>query len=534
MFRARHLNWEDAEAPRYRRLFQFQRWRKLTSFGRSRRWMCSLFIRARRLFYYQERNFPIMPTFFPPQRYATLSDPAFVLPVLGARLESTAVSAQKRRFCLLLKSNFRERAKSRNFYSPFSNRLRRSKRKLLHLRRFRIQRKRRWFRKYRIGSRQDSWLMAFRLRRALFRNFKRQIFLRRFYSYTQLTTTFWLRRLRWQQRILRLRFYLRRFVRRRVMERFLYRTARQQLIFRTRILQANSRKFLVRRSWLRRFLLYRQTIRRQLMAFIRFRRLRRLSFLLRRRFRFLFFTHLKQLLHNLYGPTGVPLLRNSPFLRLELLALRNSQRSVFSTKRPAVLGCLQKPFGLIRRRSGMCRLSRYISPRGAGLFSAHALLTRRYPSVYDFETFNYLFSSSFLYNRFTRKGNRWRSQLIVMSVLRYLRPYSSFHLVRFIERFLVEGFPIYFELSSLKQSNKEQPFPVPINLSFFRTYMLKAIATRFRARRHAVSFQAALLTELWSWHVDPTASILHDFLVNHYAVGLDSRFFVHYRWKVKR
>ena len=182
----------------------------------------------------------------------------------------------------------------------------------------------------------------------------------------------------------------------------------------------------------------------------------------------------------------------------------------------------------------MTRLSRYISPRGFGLFKAHSLLTRRYPSVYDFETFNYLFSSSFLYNRFTQKGNLWRSQIIVMSVLRYLRPYSSFHLVRFIERFLVEGFPIYFELSSLKQSNKEQPFPVPINLSFFRTYMLKAIATRFRARRHAVSFQAALLTELWSWYVDPTASILHDFLVNHYAVGMDSRFFVHYRWKVKR
>jgi len=270
-------------------------------------------------------------------------------------------------------------------------------------------------------------------------------------------------------------------------------------------------------------------LRKHLVAFVRRRRIGRFVFLVRWVFRARVFKRLQERLKSVMIFKRRLFTRQTTFLKAQECRRSALGRLLRLRQAWPVLGLLTPSHGSVRNtKNALVRLSRYIAPRGFDLLRGHFFLTRRYPSVYDFETFNYLFSSSFLYNRFTQMGHRLRSQIIIMSILRYLRPYSAFHLVRFIERFLIEGFPIYFEMSSLKQSNKEQPFPVPINLTFFRNYMLKAIATRFRAKRYTTSFQAALLTELWSWHIDPTLSILHDFLVQHYALGMDSRFFVHY------
>ena len=527
--RARHLAWDDEDVPDYRRLLYFRRWRTQRPFGRRRRWVASLFIDGTRHFYYRERKTPMGQSPLLSQNSLALTQGPTLL--VGARLRSSEGRVFRRRFWRRARFLFERRV---------GGRMRHRKSRRLDIPRIqqcRRVRQRVWFKRFRIGKRLSSRRLLFRLRFGLFARFRRRLILRRCYIRTAVNTRFWFRTLLWRFRVFRLRFRLRKsvYTRRRVVERFLFRSMRRRFIFRLRFLQPGTSRVFVRRVQIRQFQVYRRGFSRQLRLAVRLGRLRRFLFQVRRRFRVIFIKRLREhtrlfLVSNTEGPSW----RLPVYSRLALFNTLSRRRALDLTTRPAVLGVSRPAFGIMRKRPRLYRLSRYIAKRGAGLFKAHALLTRRYPSVYDFETFNYLFASAFLYNRFTQKGNRLRSQSIVMSVLRYLRPYSSFHLVRFIERFLVEGFPIYFEMSSLKQSNKEQPFPVPINLAFFRTYMLKAIATRFRARRHPVSFQAALLTELWSWHVDPMASILHDFLMNHYAVGMDSRFFVHYRWKVKR
>ena len=529
--RARHLAWDDDDVPNYQRVLYFRRWRTQKPFGRRRRWVASLFINATRHFYYRERKFPMVKSLNTPSN--TLVGPHRGMFLVGARLRSAEVAVFRRRFWQRARFTFGRRRAVRL-------RRRLARKRLVdvqQVRECRRVRQRVWFKRFRVGKRMGAKRLLFRLRFGLFARFRRRVILRRSYVRTTFSTSFWFRTVLWRLRVLRLRFRLRKSVhtRRRVVERFLFRSFRRRFIFRLKFLQPGTARVVVRKFQCRSVQLYRRGFSRQLRLAVRLGRLRRFIFQVRRKFRLSFIKRLREQVRSLAaGGDELPLWRLPTYSRLAFFNGLTRKRALALNRKPAVLGIPRPGFGLMRKRPRMYRLSRYIAKRGAGLFKAHALLTRRYPSVYDFETFNYLFSSSFLYNRFTQKGNRLRSQIIVMSVLRYLRPYSSFHLVRFIERFLVEGFPIYFEMSSLKQSNKEQPFPVPINLVFFRTYMLKAIATRFRARRHAVSFQAALLTELWSWHVDPTASILHDFLMNHYAVGMDSRFFVHYRWKVKR
>ncbi len=533
--RARHAGWTDGERPVYQRLLHFRRWRRNSNFGRYRRWLCSLFINGSRHFFYRERTFPIVHSIIPRQLgFApgqAMANIRFIR-VAGASLRTRRQRLYRRRFFQKLRARSRVRVRGRGRFM----RRRWQSGFLRLLRKVRLRRKRFWFARQKMSQKRNRLrtICRFRFRSRLGRSIRRGVFSRRFFVAARWRVRFWLHRKIWwwNYRVRLLRYSSRRRLVRRNAEMMMGRLMLSFLRFRLRYLQVRRPVTRVRVQQRRFVRLLRQGLKKQVRFFIRARRLRRFAALVRRRFRRCFFQQVQLRLRQVNsGGMDIPL-PAAPFFLLsrKVENFRNRIRSL--APRRAVFGMKKNVF--MRQRSLGYRASRYIIRRGAGLFKAHALLTRRYPSVYDFETFNYLFSSDFLYTRFTQQGNRLRSQLIVMSVLRYLRPYSSFHLVRFIERFLVEGFPIYFEMSSLKQSNKEQPFPVPINLSFFRTYMLKAIATRFRAKRQAVSFQAALLVELWSWHVDPTQSILHDFLVNHYAVGLDSRFFVHYRWRVKR
>lgn len=538
----RYLKWVEDSIPRTANLVGFARYRRFCTSGRLRGWMKILFVKGKRLYYYRELKQPFAQLFIKRNLFSTLKYRTVTFN--GSTIASTLVAQltkkrylRRTRFAFFRRRyqqkrgylyNFKFRARFRrrrsnfriNWYKARSRRLFWGKQKQ---RRLRVM----------VRNRFSFYRYWFSRRRGILLLLRRQVLLRHtIFRQRYRTLNFFRRFSNWRFAIKRLRT-IRKIRSRRVIERYLSYRNRRLFLFRVRFLQRQNHLPLVR---IRQNLVFRTAFRQFLINITRRRKTRWFLFLLRRRFLIRFKTTLKRYL------AGVGQRKNRQFIGNPEPAVRSvhqltktfTKNRIISNLLPVSDAAIPTNTGVRKIRSPLWPVSRYFMRHGFKSLNSHFLLTRRYPSVYDFETFNYLFESTFFYKKFIQMGKRWRSQILILSVLRYFRPYSSYHLIRFIKKFLVEGFPIFFEMSSLKQSNKEQPFPVPINLTFFQNYMLKALVTRFRAKRHSVCFQAALLLELWAWHVDPTVSILHEFLMNHYALGLDSRFFVHYRWRVNR
>jgi hypothetical protein len=130
-------------------------------------------------------------------------------------------------------------------------------------------------------------------------------------------------------------------------------------------------------------------------------------------------------------------------------------------------------------------------------------------------------------------GEKTSSQLGVLAMLQYLKHIICQHLIEFIETFLVYGFPVYFELVKVKQSNREHEFPAPIRTRNMRGFMLKKFITKFRKRHHLLGFFSSFVSEILAWQIDPTTSFLFHYFEEYYDIGMDTRFFSHFRWRIR-
>jgi hypothetical protein len=141
-----------------------------------------------------------------------------------------------------------------------------------------------------------------------------------------------------------------------------------------------------------------------------------------------------------------------------------------------------------------------------------------------------IFVANFLYQRLMFYGESTASQFSVLSMLQYLKQWICQHLIEFIENFLVTGFPVFFELVRVKQSNREHDFPIPIRRKTLRGFMLKKFITKFRRRHHIRGFFSSFVEEILAWQLEPALSFLFQYFEEYYDIGMDTRFFAHFRW----
>jgi len=129
----------------------------------------------------------------------------------------------------------------------------------------------------------------------------------------------------------------------------------------------------------------------------------------------------------------------------------------------------------------------------------------------EFFFWDQIFVAKFLYQRLMYYGEMVSSQLSVLSMLQYLKQWICQHLVEFIELFLIKGFPVFFELVRVKQSNREHDFPVPIRRKTLRGFMLKKFITKFRKKQHASGFFSSFVDEVLAWQIEPGLSFLFQY-----------------------